>query len=344
MNQSCQKKETNYGLSMLRMLMCFCVVLNHFWLAEPDTLILKAFADIKQLAVPVFLMVSFLLVGHHFANPTPERVINRMFRLAWPHVFWAIAYWGIYYLSGISRDVPSLLWQLATGHSPLLNTVMWYQVALLVITLLFFAAGCLPSEKWRVVMIVAAGIFALLMQYTGINYALFVNLRYEVRYPLGRLLEALPYAALGYCLFHFRVYQWLGRHRLPALAGAAILYCLAIPMVSWRPQNQFGYAGIDLLLKSLSLVTIAYLLPLEKLPGVALKGLDLASRHTLGIYCMHILVERLLFYYGLAGKVMFVFGVEQVSFGLCAVIYGICYLLAAMIALIPWKPVQQLVD
>lgn len=46
---------------------------------------------------------------------------------------------------------------------------------------------------------------ALILQYSGANWSLFGDMRFELKYPLGRMVEMLPLAICGF---------EMGRHKL----------------------------------------------------------------------------------------------------------------------------------
>lgn len=68
-------KEYNYGLALLRILMCFEVILCHFYNGGGSRF-LFLFDVLKNYAVPVFMMMSFLLTAKIFLTKIRFRLKN----------------------------------------------------------------------------------------------------------------------------------------------------------------------------------------------------------------------------------------------------------------------------
>lgn len=60
-----KKREFNYGIALLRTLMCFEVVLCHFWTTDVPK-VLMPFSVLRGLAVPVFMFLSFFFNRTYF--------------------------------------------------------------------------------------------------------------------------------------------------------------------------------------------------------------------------------------------------------------------------------------
>ena len=93
-----------------------------------------------------------------------------------------------------------LLWQLLLGHSEKINPfnvvsvcVDCYYGSFIFFFLLFF-------RKDLGIYYFFNKYFCIWLQYTGINYDYFSRVSFEVRYPLGRLTEMIPYAGIGIIL------------------------------------------------------------------------------------------------------------------------------------------------
>ena len=134
MENTIEKKEFNYGLALLRTLMCFEVVLCHFWTSD-DSKFLIPFSLLKGLAVPVFMFLSFFLTEHTFLNYDKMKAQKRVWRVIYPQIGWAIIYHlgymiGEFAVKDIDINFTDLFWQMFTGHSPRLNASMWFQTVL----------------------------------------------------------------------------------------------------------------------------------------------------------------------------------------------------------------------
>ena len=344
-NNKQQTTNTVHGLAILRMLMCFEVVLCHFWIYdEGSSYILKCFEWLRPCAVPVFTLMSFFLMGKFFLSPTWGKAEKRFLRLIYPHLAWAIIYWVIMNVlifivgRGDLHGITDLLWQIFTGSSPDLDPVMWYQVVLILLTAAFYMIFRRFGDRAHYILSFLL-VFATAMQYAGTNYALFCGLRYELKYPLGRTLEMLPYAVMGVYIASFNIYA----------SGAKTLRIIGIVLLSLGllayvlhlgnfAAPGFGYSGIGLMCAALILHTVFYRLPLQGVSEKAKRIIEIISRYTLGIYCMHFIVGRVV------AKGFQHFGFEENMFAICICIYVLCYILSMIIARIPDGWGRKIVD
>ena len=334
-----------YGFEMVRVLMCFGVVLCHFWRTPSRYALINHLEILKHVAVPVFMMISFYLVSRNFFDVRLDTVKKRMFRLIWPHVVWTVVYWVIYYK--FERVAPAdLFWQFFTGHSPRVNATMWFQINMIILSALFFGVFYVLKSQKAMIAIVFFAAVAVVFLYSGLNNRLFGDLRYELAYSIGRVAEMMPYAVLGVCFAYVDVKKYLLKHRVLSLSVAVALWLLIV----WTEKRVpfgivgVGYANAYILLKGLVIFVVGMLFPLSNLPGMVKKVLDVTTRYTLGIYCIHRLVEWALFTMPLGNKLCDILGVGNRSFTICVVLYVVCYLCSALISLIPLKIVKQLVS
>ena len=340
-------RQTNIGLCILRMLMCFEVVLCHFWYDDHYFKILIPFSMLRDYAVPVFMLMSFLLTQKIFVSNDNVRIKKRFWRIVWPQVGWGVLY-GIVYMFvdvcfdvHIVRGISDMFWQIFTGHSPQLNATMWYQVVLIVISAIYFGVFYFCSRQKGMLIIFILMVFALLMQYSGLNYALFSGMRYELKYPLGRICEMIPYAFIGFSFAYYGIFDQLKKHRIIIVASSILIGLLLaiIPYMSFFSSvHGFGYSGIQKICVAILLVVVAVLFPFDSMP-VKVKNIILViSRYTLGIYCMH----------RMTGTFMRLFlerlGIESGTFLLCVLNYIVCYFISAFIAAFPGKLCRQLVE
>ena len=166
----------------------------------------------------------------------------------------------------------------------------------------------------------------------------FKDLPYELKYPVGRFVEMIPYASLGVLTAQFP--QWVkdGKHRITAIvlcAGMAVGFAVIKVLSAYPPGFQYsGAASVGLVA---AVVLFVYALPVEKLPAVFKKGIAVVSQYTLGIYCMHNLIGKFLTI--LIDKT----GIHVNGFVLCVIIYVLCYGMSWCIAKIPNRHIRMLV-
>ena len=124
------KKNYNLGLAILRAIMCFMVVLCHFWNANDAKGFLRVFRWSRDASVHVFMMMSFMFVQSTLVEHNRDKVKKCFERLLIPQFGWAVIYWGIYKLidiifdSQLENGITDLIWQILCGHSPRLNATI----------------------------------------------------------------------------------------------------------------------------------------------------------------------------------------------------------------------------
>ena len=299
MNKSSQDR-INYGLSLLKMLMAFEVLLSHFasW-KEYDPRLVWPFRQLNSLAVPCFLIISFYLTAHSFRKRDNEKTIDRFKRLLIPQIFWAFIYYIIYAVidlvlhKGLHSGISDLFLQLITGHSRYLNPSMWYQFDLIIVTLLFsILFHYLDDRKIDIVFIFLLAI-SYFLQFSGINHSIFHEMEFEFKYPLGRIVETIPYAIIGYYLRCFDIFNKLKKYRYFIMIAAVVLF-LGGFYVPWPEIDDFGYGGLAKPYLSLCIIAFAFLAPFEYLNQKTKNMILKISDYTLGIYCIHRLINTLL--------------------------------------------------
>lgn len=293
------KSEKNFGLSLLKIIMCFEVLCCHF-LSNATTPVWRLpLVLMKTSAVPVFLMISFLLCRKGVVSGDTKLLSKRIKRLLWPQVSWAVTYYLFCVVlnlldNGELLSPSPLLWQLFTGSNERLNPPMWFQTDLIILTVVFSLLFAWLKSWLSYGILLTLGIVCMVLQYNGLNYTLFEPLQPEVKYTLGRVVEVWPFAVVAICLFRPKVLENLKKHWvwgcLAGLVLAVVSFLLKKPCAVY---DSFGYAGIHMTLGAVGMVTFCYCLPLEKLGSMVKSFIDTLSRYTLGIYCSHLLVAKI---------------------------------------------------
>ena len=103
---------------------------------------------------------------------------------------------------------------------------------------------------------------------------------------------------------------------------------LKSPLVIFFPMVPYAVIGFD----------FAYLLPFEKINEKCLRFIEFISKYTLGIYCMHRLVNKF------ACQIFVHMGFEESSFLGCILVYIICFMISLLVSKIPSKFAKTLVE
>ncbi len=325
------------GIELLKMLMCFDVVLNHYWNISSDEWMIQ---NLLTVAVPTFMFISFFFSTNYFLSHNNSVIKKRFWRIIYPHIGWSFIYWFFYFMLyiiiGYDISVGDLLCQLATGHC--INPPMWFQTNLAVLTLIFFISFKFANGTKGLLILYPLAIFSFWFQYSGYNLQLFGPLKYELRYPLGRLFEMIPYAVFGFSVAHFNLFHRLkiDRFFLLVLFGLLTVVSFFFKLIPSAPG--FGYSDNNHLLFVFFIVGFAYHLPLDKLSEKTKHIIFFITKYTLGIYCMHSLIGKIL-----NNSLTFI-GIKMPSFVLCIVIYIIAFCISLTLCKISSKYLKQLVE
>ena len=271
--------EKNTGISLIRLLMSFVVVLTHFGTAEPTV-----FTPFGEAAVPSFIFVSFFLLSDSLDVLEPGRLRKRFRRLLYPLLFWSLAYYILFSAAGGTLiDYRQLIFSMLLGSSRVLNPTLWYLGAVVYITG-FVVLCCLifPEGRGRTLFFVLLLLFCFVFQYSGMNYYLFSSQVYETSFLFGRLLEALPHALAG--LLFGKYGKGL---RLPRLLALMAALGLGAFLLRFLPAAEgFGYQGMPLFCWA-SFICVA-LISLPHIKSRALAGaVNYLAQYTLGVFCIH---------------------------------------------------------
>lgn len=339
-----EKKENNfnYGIAILKMLMCFEVVLIHFWIKPPSSILIP-FSMLKEFAVPVFMFLSFYFTEKSFLINDCSKTKKRIWRVVFPQIGWAVLYCSVFIIlqnkssSGIT--ICDFFWQMLTGHSPRINPSMWFQTVLIFLTLLFILTFRFLNKKEGGLLLIVITLLSLWFQYSGLNKMLFGSLRYELKYPLGRLFEMIPYATLGFFVAFYDVYNRLKEKRVLFLVlfGFTILFLFKYRFIIPSSPG-FGYSHNNIIFHVFFIVGFAYLLPLERCSDKTKLIIKFVTRFTLGIYCIHRLTAYVL------NIELTMLKIEVDDFLLCIIIYMISFCTSLIICKISPKYFKQLVD
>lgn len=136
---------------MLRIWMCFEVVLDHFWIHGTYTWP-NPFAEYGAVAVPIFMIMSFYFTDVDRVSQDNKMIRSRLGRIIMPQIFWAFTYCAVLLiLHDINGQTffPNFILQCFFGHS--VNQSMWFQFDLLVMTglaILYYKYKALRAYLW----------------------------------------------------------------------------------------------------------------------------------------------------------------------------------------------------
>ena len=334
------KKSTfsiNYGISLLKIIMSFIVVTCHFG---------NGFTrELRNLAVPIFMFIAFFYSVDLMIFQDKVAIKKRLSRLILPYVGWPIIYWLFYkitYFLGFlewSVTFNDLCLQIIFGSCKQICSPLWYMFDLIILTLLFMLVFHMQNIKKSFGILALISLISFILQYSGMNYSFFSQFRYEVSYTFGRMCEMFPYAFFGCFAGYFDIYTIIEKRRKTVMVVIALLIILLWNTYRIDINRQgWGYQGVLLMLISNLIVTFFYLIPLHNEHSKICWLITKVSKYTLGIYCVHLLVGRVLV--DVIGELEFM----TIPYFECVVIWIISLSVSSLISLIPSKWCKSLVN
>lgn len=149
----------------------------------------------------------------------------------------------------------------------------------------------IEKKEYRIVAWLILMIITFILEYTGIAFYLFETAPYETRYPLGRVIECIPYAVIGI------IYSWCFHNQsLYKIKIPVWIMCIIFSVVSRKiiPEIPgFGYNGLYLLLSATSICLFVLNLP-DIFKGNIRIIINWFGSCTMGIYCLHLLIGKTL--------------------------------------------------
>lgn len=307
-------KNHNCWISILRIYMCFMVILLHFAPKE-DYLICYP----SMFAVPCFVFLSFFLASNDFYELNWEALRKKVVRLVTPILFWNVVYHLIY---NVGRDVLTrktynitelkkffinILLNNGDGNSPY---QLWFLTVEVVLVVTIAFAFLIFRNKNVVLLLLF--ILSFIYEYTGINYYLFGTAVAEVSSSLGRIIECLPFAVSGIL---FSRYKDMRKDLLLFIWFAMLALSLFININVPQPKG-FNYSGLYIALMSNVICMIVLSLP-DLFVGKIRLLINFVGSCTMGIFCLHTLVGNCMLRFLYESPIYQTLGCDVLIFLLC---------------------------
>lgn len=335
-NIGCNTKERSLGIDLLKAWMAFEVVLCHYGHGSGEFVFRCFFSYFRSMAVPVFMILSFYLSAHFLLSKEWkfDKLTKRLKRIYLPMVAWALIYWVVYNGIAFFGDVNSLhlplkdfLWQAVIGHC--YNTAMWFNAVLALLTIFLYVI-CKRWSKYNIVIVLFVSLFAVFVSDSGLNNV-FMSLRSELNFPLGRIAEMLPFAGFGLLLYKSRE----DKKYLHLIVFVVLVFVIKEFCGVIYKGEVFGYHynGMKLFFCAILLVSLFVYMPLQKFPTCLKKTLAFLSRYSMGVYCIHMLV----------GTVIGFLNVDTDPLYYSLLIYFVSLMLCCLISKVPYKLFNDIV-
>jgi len=340
------------GIDILKIIMCFGVIICHFWDADMGKKTHIIFNTLRCNAVHTFILLAFFFTAHTIESRDWNLIGIRIMRLLKPFYIWPIIMFVLYNLSSLIlngrlkfglRDIGA---QYFMGHTEIL-VVMYFNWIVMVLTIIYALIFYLLSRKTAFIFLIISGIWALSFVYTGKNYAMFSKLPPEMSYPLGRLAELYPTACVGIALSHINFNGV--REKISNIGVWTLFYCITGFEIIWMmlisptlmqyfPAGQFNYGYPYHIALSIWFFIIGFYFNGSSLPVLIRKIISEIGHYTVGVYCVHMIV-------GLGLQYLIdtngIYGRRTLRF--CTVCFAACLVIVYGISRLPWKWCKEIV-
>ncbi len=312
------KKEKNYGISILRVILSFMVVIDHFY----DKKRKKKFLYILYYHIPTFYLLSFYFTYNTFSSFNVSKIKLRFERLIIPYISYTTIGFilnNIYYYSfnkNCKHQISDFLESLINGH--IFVIPLWFQYDLIFITLILAIIIFTFKHNYSLILL-NLFILSYLLQYSGVNYH-FIKNNFTVHYSLtyGRFLESLPNSISGFFIASFRLVDKLKYFKLKSIIlGIIIIIIISIFKFDIKLLS-FKYGGIRKNIASICLFEIFYFI-CNNINRYFIKIIDIVTKYTAGIYFLHTIIGH--------GYIMkFILGKKINTINGCFILYIITYI------------------
>ena len=323
--------ERNYGLEILRLLLCYWVVLFHC-LSKTDFDFIKVIKK-KKFHVPCFFFISFFFLFPVIKGKNIKKMALRLERLLIPYIIWPINIWVfnnvLYCFLKLSRfrkllSFNKLLKQLIIGR--IFLGQFWFLFNLLFFTVMFFILSFYLKYNNFLIFIRIVAIFSYYLQYSKYNYIFFDKYSYCISHTIGHFVESFPIAATAFTLSQSNFLPSIIVERnsrkiimIYCFISLFFIFKYGIFMNIQKYSHTYSYNGVDKNIFSLFIFIGFYLIPFDKCKSKKIKIIiKLITNYTQGIYCIHLIVAHYL---------IRMFHVKHTVFG-CTIIYIISYFIS----------------
>lgn len=341
-----ERREYNYAIAVLKIVSSFLVIVVHFWAGGWDnvnTLPKKLLVYFSEGAVPVFVIISFYLTSKMFFDHSFIKLKKRVIRLMYPYYAWAVICFGgvtiIYSFFHIERHygIKDFLWQIALGSSDTyICPQLWYQLDLMILTVtMFFIVARFNDDSIKILSILS--MIALLLQYFGINKAIFGRLSHDAGFAMGELMEILPMAVCGLVISQKKIVAKLKNNKLFWFVFLVLVDVVTF-LGGFTRSAGFSYGGTKVTAHAVATFLAVNIIPFQNVSNKLKEIIRFLAKYSLGIFCAHYTVGILL------NNILAKLGSPTNTLLECIEIYIISITISVVLGQIPFKYVKQLVE
>ena len=287
-----KNKNINLGISILRVILSFMVVLDHLYNKKK----LKKYLYILYYHIPTFFLISFYFTYKTLTSFNIYKIKLRFERILIPYFSWCTISWILnnFYFYLLKKEcrhsIKDFFINLLNGHIFLVP--LWFQNILNLLTLIFLIVIFSFKNKFIYVLHILSFI-ALILQYSGYNYNFFKdNFKKNSYLTLGRFAETFPNAVIGFSLAKYDIISIIKNNRNISFYFLIILIIITRYDV-FSELKTFKYGGIRLNIAAICIFILFSVFPFQKITNkILINGIIIITKYTAGIYFTHVLFGK----------------------------------------------------
>lgn len=308
-------KQINYNFQLLRLILCIWVVIHHCC---------KYVDHFKgKFHVPTFMIMSFYFYYSTLKTKNIARIKQRFQRILIPYIIWPILIlflnnilFKLYGFSPFKKQllIKDLVFQIVFGAN--YHFIFYYQFNLIFLTLLFNIISFL-FNKYFIFIFQILLIVAYIFQYSYLNIFIFEKYINAIRFPLGTIVELLPFAVAGITLCYLGIISKLKKFKKLVIFFIGVIIFLIVQFDIFVEIRGFIYTGIFFNVGGVCIFILFSLFSFQNRKKI-ISILKIITKFTGGIYYIH-----LIFFTFLMEKFTFI---QQKTFHGSILIYIISYI------------------
>ena len=317
------QRKFDIGLQILRVIICYFVIIAHFYNGHNSTIIFRHIIALFRTHVSVFFILAFYFSYSTIISSNTLKLCERLKRLIIPYFSWPIIIWILnkflpkdYKLSKC-MSVEDLKYQLLYGVRFL--SIFWFQWNLIMITIIFYLVFILFRQSSNFILIII-GIFSFIYQYNGHNVLRFGAKIFEKKFTFGRMLEMYPMGMIGYLFAFTQILNYFKKFRIKTFFVSILLIYFFQYHFVFMSVGGFGNQGIQRVIISILLFILFAMFPSESIKNEKLLYfIKVATNYTACVYYLHFVIPNYC-------RNFIPYNRKGTAFN-CMIIYLICYLL-----------------
>ena len=317
------KTQRNLGLEILRVFLCFRIILLHYYSGKNEYIIkLKN----SRTHVSCFFFISFYFLYPIISKGNSEKMKLRLERLFIPFIIYPISVWIInnfmflvlkYNRFNRLLTLHELILNLLVGKGIFGIGVLWFHFNLIFLSIFFFITSFLFENYFLIIFQILSS-FSYIIQYSKLNYRFFQSYTVNIWMSIGNLIETFPISIAAFSFSSSNILSAFSNSRKKSLFFFLFFRYLIINYDVFSNLSGHSSPGIIKTVYAFCSFCIFYLLPLNFFNDKILYFIKQITKFTQGIYCLHFLIQ---YYF------KFKFG-KKGSFSDCIILYIISYLLS----------------